>query len=156
MQIDRNTLLFFDASCLIAASGSPSGGSSYLLSLCTAGLLRGAVSPLALLEAFRNIQSKMGQSAARAFEALLTGTPLIIGELPGEPDLIVFSQIVDRKDAHVLSACVQIGVDFLITLDKKLIVQVNDSLIRLQALSPGEFITAILPGHMDYLSTVQR
>jgi len=45
MTIDQDTVVFFDASCLIAAAGSTSGGSGFLLSLCARGLLQGAVSP---------------------------------------------------------------------------------------------------------------
>ncbi|MBI2942103.1 MAG: hypothetical protein HYY04_16860 [Chloroflexi bacterium] len=37
MTIDLTTILFFDASCLIAAAGSPTGGSGFLLSLGGAG-----------------------------------------------------------------------------------------------------------------------
>ena len=42
MPIDHQTLLFFDASWLIAAAGSPTGGSGFLLARCARHLLRGA------------------------------------------------------------------------------------------------------------------
>lgn len=60
MNIDQTTLVFFDASCLIAAAGSPSGGSGFLLSLCRRGLLGAAVSQPVLLEAERNIGKRRG------------------------------------------------------------------------------------------------
>ena len=59
MTVDHKTLLFFDASCLIAAAGSPAGGSSLLFSLCARRLLRGVVSQAVLLEAEGNIQRTM-------------------------------------------------------------------------------------------------
>jgi hypothetical protein len=43
MVIDRDTLLFFDASCLLAAAGSSTGGSAFLLSVCIRGFLKAAV-----------------------------------------------------------------------------------------------------------------
>jgi hypothetical protein len=49
--IDRHTLLFLDASPLIAAAGSPAGGPGFLLSLCARGYLKAAVSQPVLLEA---------------------------------------------------------------------------------------------------------
>jgi hypothetical protein len=64
MKIDQNTILFFDATCLIAASGSPDGGSGFLLSLCARQLLRGSISQPVLLEAERNIRLKLGNNAA--------------------------------------------------------------------------------------------
>jgi hypothetical protein len=67
MKINRNTLLFFDASCLIAAAGSPSGGSGFLLSLCGRGYLQAVVSQPVLIEAQRNIQNKIGADAVKRF-----------------------------------------------------------------------------------------
>lgn len=149
MENDRSTLLFFDASCLIAASGSPSGGSNYLLTLCAAGLLRGAVSALILLEAYRNILGKMGKSADLAFQELLSSTPLLVGGFPLKTELTRFSQFVDPKDAHVLVSCNNMKVDYLITLDKKLIFQLTASSMEIHALSPRDFIKTILPGLIE-------
>lgn len=61
MTIDRSTLLFFDASCLIAAAGSPTGGSAFLLSMCAAGFLRGAVSEAVLVEIERHVVMDLGR-----------------------------------------------------------------------------------------------
>jgi hypothetical protein len=63
MTFDAETRLFFDASCLIAAAGSPSGGSGFVLSLCQRSLLRGAISPPVLIEARRNVRDKLGPEA---------------------------------------------------------------------------------------------
>lgn len=65
MNIDRNTLLFFDASCLIAAAGSPTGGSGFLLALCARGLLRAACSQPVLVEAERNCGLSRSQGRKR-------------------------------------------------------------------------------------------
>ena len=86
MTVDRSTQLFFDASCLIAAVGSPSGGSSLLLSLCAQGLLRGVVSHPVILEAERNIAAKLGVDALNAFRRLVLLTPLDIVAVPEEAD----------------------------------------------------------------------
>jgi hypothetical protein len=66
MRIDRQTLVFFDASCLIAAAGSPSGGAGspsggagFLVSVCASGFLRAAVSRPVLFEAERNVLAKL-------------------------------------------------------------------------------------------------
>ncbi|MEJ2354093.1 MAG: hypothetical protein P8Y03_30320, partial [Anaerolineales bacterium] len=78
MTIDRDTLLFFDASCLIAAAGSPSGGSGLLLSLCAREYLRASVSQAILLEAERNIQAKLGVGAINIIYNLLA-IPVLAG-----------------------------------------------------------------------------
>jgi len=86
MTIDRDTLLFFDASCLIAAAGSPSGGSGFLLSLCARGYLKATISQPVLLEAQRNIQKKLGDNALKRFFALLAVVPFSLASLPEEAE----------------------------------------------------------------------
>ncbi len=75
MTIDRQTLLFFDASCLIAAAGSPNGGSGFLLSLCALGLLRAAVSQLVLVEAERHVFADLGPQALENYDNIVTRIP---------------------------------------------------------------------------------
>jgi predicted nucleic acid-binding protein len=150
MNINRSTLLFFDASCLIAAAGSPTGGSGFLLSLCARSLLRGAVSQIVLLEAERNIRRKLNRQASQTFRQLLLGTPLIVAPIP--PLSQQFSQIVTKKDEHVIAAVLAISAPYLLTLDKQLEEQVNQADIPVRAFSPGGFIKTILPHHVDFPS----
>ena len=63
MTLTRDSLLFFDATCLIAAAGSPTGGSGFLLSVCQAGFLKACSAPSVLLEAERNISAKLPPAA---------------------------------------------------------------------------------------------
>jgi predicted nucleic acid-binding protein len=150
MSIDRPTLLFFDASCLIAAAGSPTGGSAFLLSLCTRGLLQGAVSQFVLLEAERNINAKLGQTAATAFHHLLTLTPLTLASVPPQPLQHAVHHGINQKDAHVVAATLAVAAPYLLTLDKRLAVQINHARLSVAALSPGDFIKSILPHHIDF------
>jgi hypothetical protein len=87
MTIDRNTLVFFDSSCLIAAAGSPSGGSGFLLSLCARDFLKAAVSQSVLLEAQRNIQAKLGEGSIRRYFNLLAVVPFALASLPDREEL---------------------------------------------------------------------
>ncbi len=152
MSVDALTLLFFDAPCLIAAAGSPSGGSSFLLWLCRRGLLRGAVSQQVLLEAERNIQSKLKPEALRAYHQLLQTTPLLLVGTPSPDQLRGYNERITAKDAHVVAAASAIHAAFLITLDKQLGEQTNAMGEAVRALSLGAFITTVLPGHVDYPS----
>lgn len=148
--IDRSTLLFFDASCLIAAAGSPTGGSGFLLSLCARKFLRGVVSQAVLLEAERNVQAKLGEDALRQYHALLRLVPLRLVAVPPLSSAAPWRTIVNGKDAHVMTAALAAGAPFLLTLDKKLAEQVNQTGLLVQALSPGDFIRSVLPTHADY------
>lgn len=150
MKINRATLLFFDSSCLIAAAGSPTGGSSFLLHLCALELLKGVVSQAVLLEAERNIIGKFPPAVLTAYDKLLTRTPLTIASLPTVSERRRYRGLVNKKDEHVITSAIAAGARYLLTLDKSLIKQVKQTKLLIQALSPAEFIKTILPRHADY------
>jgi predicted nucleic acid-binding protein len=153
MTIDRNTLLFFDASCLIAAAGSPAGGSGFLLSLCARGFLKAAVSQMVLLEAQRNIQTKLGDDANRHFYNLLAIVPFSLASVPDRPKLERLVKFINKKDVHVIASALEVQAHFLLALDNKLILEINSAKFSVLALAPGDFIKTVLPNHMDYPST---
>lgn len=152
MKIDHSTLLFFDASCLIAAAGSPSGGSSFLSSICARGPLKAAVSQPVLLEAERNILSKLGPEAFDAYYRLIALTPFVLVPLPPRDRRRVYGELVGEKDEHVVTAALEVRAPFLLTLDKGLEARVNAADLPVHALSPGVFIKTVLPYHAGYPS----
>ncbi len=147
MTVDRTTLIFFDASCLIAAAGSPTGGSGFLLSLCAQGYLQAAVSIYVLEEAARNIQARMKPDAQTNYQALLRSGPFIIAPIP--MPLPVFPP-VNAKDIHVVAAAAAVAVAYLLTLDKGLLAEANQAGLGFPTLTPGDFIKTILPTHVEY------
>jgi predicted nucleic acid-binding protein len=152
MTVDRNTLLFFDASCIIAAAGSPTGGSGFLLSICARGYLKAAVSQPVLLEAQRNIQAKLGDAAIQRFYNLLAVVPFSLTSLPVESEFKRLEKLINRKDVHVIAAALEVHAPFLLTLDRGLVLEVNKAHLGIQAFSPGDFIKSVLPTHVDYPS----
>ena len=148
MSIDQDTLLFFDASCLIAAAGSPAGGSGFLLSLCGREFLCGTVSQLVLLEAEHNIQAKLSTQVLRQYHQLLQLIPLTVAPVPtsaGESWL----QHVNLKDVHVIASAMAVGAEYLLTLDQGLIAEAHLAQLPLNVLTPGDFIRTVLPTHED-------
>src|SRR3990172_350058 len=125
MTIDHQTLLFFDASCLIAAAGSPSGGSGFLLSLCARDLLKAAVSQPVLLEAERNVLAKLAPHALDTYHRLVVITPMTMVPLPAEAEQRKYREIAGQKDEHVVAAAIAAQAPFLLTLDKGLEDSVN-------------------------------
>lgn len=153
MTIDQTTVLFFDSSCLIAAAGSPTGGSSLLLAICARGFLRGAVSHAVLAEAEGNILSNLPPAALVRYRQEILAMPLIIAPVPSTPERESIAPITGEKDAHVLAAALHTDAPFLITLDKRLIAQISqEAQLSVRALSPGDFITTQLPTHPAYRS----
>lgn len=115
MTIDRTTQLFFDASCLIAAAGSPTGGSGFLLSLCRKEHLQAVVSIYVLAEASRNIQSNLKPTAWINYQVLLATVPFVMAPVPSP---FPSYPPVNAKDVHVVAAATAAGVAYLLTLDK--------------------------------------
>ncbi len=154
MAIDETTIVFFDSSCLIAAAGSPTGGSSLLLAICARGFLRGAVSKAVLAEAEGNILTNLPAPALTRYRQEILTIPLVVAPVPRASERQSVAAITGEKDAHVLAAALSVGAQFLITLDKRLAAQITNEQTKLTvaALSPGEFIKTVLPTHPAYRS----
>jgi predicted nucleic acid-binding protein len=152
MVINQTTLLFFDSSCLIAAAGSPTGGSSLLLAICARGFLKGAVSHAVLAEAEGNILTNLSPLALTRYRREILAIPYVFAPVPSTPERETVAPITGEKDAHVAASALSVGAHFLITLDKRLAHRINESELALYTLSPGEFITTELPTHPVYRS----
>jgi predicted nucleic acid-binding protein len=137
---------------LIAAAGSPSGGSGFLLSLCARGFLKAAVSQPVLLEAQNNIQTKLGDEAIKRYHNFLAIISFSLASLPEKAKLRRLGKIINNKDVHVVAAALEVHAPFLLALDKGLVLEVNKAKLEIQALFPGDFIKTILPSHVDYKS----
>jgi predicted nucleic acid-binding protein len=149
MRVERTTLLCFDASCLIAAAGSPQGGSSLLLDLCRQGWLRAAVSHGVLLEAERNIAAKRGTVVLERYHYLLAHIPWVLAPVPADPAHATWTVSVNAKDQHVVVATLAINAAYLLTLDRRLIAEIQQAALPFLALIPGDFIKDVLPLHPD-------
>jgi predicted nucleic acid-binding protein len=153
MPIDQQTIVFFDSSCLIAAAGSPTGGSSMVLAICARGFLRGAVSHAVLAEAEGNILANLPPPALTRYRREILSIPFVVSPTPSTTKREAVASITGEKDAHVLAAALSVSAEFLLTLDKRLVSRVTEAAeLSIHALSPGEFITRQLPTHPVYPS----
>jgi|WetSurMetagenome_2_1015567.scaffolds.fasta_scaffold14256_6 predicted nucleic acid-binding protein len=138
--------VFIDASVWIAASGSPSGGSSLVLEICGGRRFYALCSQRVLQEAQTNIRAKLPVEAlVRFYRLLAAAEPGIIS--PVAPDEEVqYSGIIAEKDAHVVATAVRGGAAYLVTLDRKHLANaaVRGAGLPIQILLPGEFISLVL------------
>ena len=115
----QRSLVFLDASVLVAASHSPSGGSAVAMEACQGSQFRAAVTSRVLLEARVNIAEKFGEGdLVRFYRQLAALDPVMV--LP-PPDEQVRSCIAltTEKDAHVLAAALECNAAYLLTLDRR-------------------------------------
>lgn len=142
--------VFFDASCLTAAAGSPKGGSGFLLAQCHRGFLTAAVSESVLVEAERNVINKMDAAALANYHRLVVQLQKIVIPAPSPEQLLPYRGMVTTKDEHVVAAAILAGASVVLTLDKELSEQINQANLPLRALTAGEFIKTVLVHHPDY------
>jgi predicted nucleic acid-binding protein len=151
MPLTSETLVFLDAACLIAAAGSSTGGSAYVLSVGQRGFLRLCSSQGVLIEVQRNIQAKLRPSAMVVFQRLLLDTPVLV--IPTAPESLVehFAKSF-LEDSHVVAAAIAANAQYLLTLDRRLIQRIIASNLPVEARTPGDFIQRDLTGHANFAS----
>src|SRR5215213_6846620 len=149
MPLARTTLLFFDAASLVAASGSPKGGSGYLVSVCRRGYLQAVVSPDVLIETERNVLENFEASAFREYRHIVASTSFLIISTPPEE---IVSQYTAQffEDDHVIASALASHSEFLITLDQRFENRVKASGLPIRAMSPGEFLQIVFPTHPEH------
>lgn len=139
--------VFVDASVWVAASASPSGGSSLVLEICRGKRHAAVCTQRVLMEAQTNIRHKLPQAALVRFYDLLASIPLEVLPEVDQDQEHAAEELVAPKDAHVLAAATAGQVEFLISLDRKHLANdtVREVVRPLQVLLPGEFIHQVLP-----------
>lgn len=149
MNIARTTRLFFDASCLFAAAGSPNGGSGFLLRVCRNDYLHAVVTVECLEETERSLHTKAPPHYIAQFREDTHTTKFLI--VPGASAEVIaqYARSV-VEDAHIVAAALQANVDCLITLDRILIARIAAAQIPLIAMDPRSFLEYELPRHPEY------
>jgi predicted nucleic acid-binding protein len=139
------TLVFLDASVLVAASHSPSGGSAVSIEVCQGRRFRAVVTSLVLLEARTNIAKKFGaEELVRFYQQLAAMQPEIV-PAPPVKQVAECALLTTEKDAHVLAAALACRASYLLTLDKRhlLTPALQAAGLPLGVMTPGDFLRQI-------------
>lgn len=145
---DRQPLVFFDASVLVAASRSPSGGSALAIEVCSGRRFRGVVTARVLMEARTNIAAKFGDTELLRFYRQLAGLEPEIAQPPSADRVAECTPITTSKDAHVLAAALDCRADILLTLDRRhlLNTKVEAASFATRVMMPGDFLREVASG----------
>ncbi|MDA1349333.1 MAG: PIN domain-containing protein [Chloroflexi bacterium] len=140
------SLVFLDASVLVAASRSPSGGSAAAIEVCRGNRFRAAISTQVILEARVNVAAKFGEPELVRFYQQVASMNPEMASPPSSQRLAECSLLTSEKDAHVLAAALDCGAAYLLTLDRRhLITQaVLTAGLPLRAITPGDFLRQIV------------
>jgi predicted nucleic acid-binding protein len=110
--------VFMDSSALIAGLASSKGASNVILALAEADLLALVVSEQVLVEVERNLQEKLPR-ALPEYRRFLAACPLERGDLPSAAEVAAARQIIHSDDAPILAVAMALGVDYLVTINRK-------------------------------------
>lgn len=131
--------VFFNASVILAGLASPSGGSAKLLKLSKQKQIRGVISEVILDETVRHAE-KIGLEKATAQRLILSLFNKI--EPPPKQGSVKASAmlVVDEGDAHVLASCRETKAKFLVTLDKKHLLVLQNKVKGVKIISPKQLL----------------
>lgn len=132
--------VFLDANVLFAAAHSQKGGSFELINLARENKIKVSTSRLAVKEAERNLREKATDESIDRFYTSFNEINIELVQVDRIQAKERFTTLVGEKDATILAAALKSHSKFLITLDKKHLLNVSDKVKDLEIVTPGGFI----------------
>lgn len=131
--------VFFNASVIIAGLNSPSGGSAKLLKQAKQKQIIGIISEIIMDEVLRH-SDKLGKSKAEIEKDVKKIFPSI-SPAPYATEVEKWQKIVlDAGDAHVLASTKESKSKFLVTLDQKHLLMLQNNVKEYCIVSPKQLI----------------
>lgn len=129
-------VVFIDASVILAALGSKSGGSSQILKLMREKKLDGIIS-LAVIEEVSRNASKIKVTDTMV-SRLISASSFKVISAPTSEEVEKYLDVTAAKDAHVVASAIKSKAEVIITLDKRHLL--SKKIRGLDILTPGEFL----------------
>lgn len=133
------TKVFLDASVMIAAILSSGGGSAKILSLASKSKILAIVSQTVVLEVLEH-KEKIGKTEDEINNFVIQNKIVVREEISYEEAQKYFKSI-DKDDAHLIAGAKLTKCDYLISLDKKHVLSLDDKFSPLKISSPKEFLS---------------
>ncbi len=135
----KTPIVFFNASVIIAGFISVNGESAKLLKYVKENKIKGIISEIIYDEVMRKSE-KTGLSPNEIKRKLF----LIFDNIKKAPDENLVKKfnniVIDLGDSHVLASSIETDADFLVTLDKKHLLVLDQKIKGLKIVSPKQLI----------------
>ncbi len=132
--------IYLDASVIIAALLSPTGGSAKLLEFIKSGVTAGITSQTVIDEVEEHsVKIRKSHKEIRKF---IQENFIIVREPINELELETFKNLIEEKDIHVAVGARLTSCDYLVTLDKKHLLKekVKKILKPIKVVAPKEIL----------------
>lgn len=138
--------IFFDASVIIAALLSPTGGSSLLFRYIKLRKIVGITSQTVIEEILEEDKPEKIRKSKEEIEQFIAQSGLIVTETITIDDILPFKDQVDVEDAHLIAGAKLTKCSYLVTLDKKHLLKKNiqERFLPFRLASPKELLEEII------------
>ena len=138
--------VFFDASIIIAALLSPTGGSSLLFKYVKLRVITGVTSQTAIEEVLEEDKPGKIKKSKEQIEQFIAQSGLIVREAITTPEILPYKDRVDVEDAHLIAGANLTKCTYLVTLDKKHLLRedIQKRFLPLKIVSPKELLEEVV------------
>lgn len=138
--------VFFDASVIIAAFLSPTGGSSLLFQYIKKGIITGITTQTVIDEILEEDKPKRLKKSLKEIEDFVARSPLIVRERVTDKEIRPYKGKIDIEDSHLIAGAKLTKCSYLVSLDKKHVVRsdVQKIFLPLQIVFPKALLKEIL------------
>ncbi len=140
MKNSRKLRAFLDTSVIIAGIASVKGSAREILRLAEIDLIDIVISRQVIVEADRNIESKLNELLTDYREYMKLLSPELVND-PTAKQVKKYISLINNDDAPILAAAELSEADYLVTWDRKHFisdrVQKN---VKVKVVTPGEFL----------------
>lgn len=135
--VKKTPLVLFNASVVLSALKSDKGGSYKLIEWTAKKKIKGVISEIIVNE----IVSKLDKIQVKFIYFQLLTKYLKINKSPKSLTVDKYKKVIlDPGDAHVLATGHEVKADYLVSLDKKHILSIQDKVKKPKIVSPKELI----------------
>ncbi len=138
--------VYFDASVIIAALLSKTGGSSLLVKYIKQCRITGVTSQTVVDEVLEEEVMKRIKKSKKKIEHFIAQSKLAVRESITAEEITPYKDQVDVKDAHLIAGANLTKCSHLVTLDKKHLLRedIQKRFLPLRIVSPKELLEEIL------------
>lgn len=138
--------VFFDASVIIAALLSPTGGSSLLFQYIKKGIVTGITTQTVIDEVLEEDKPKKLKKSLEEIEQFIASSQLIVRERVTGNEIESYQGKIDAEDAHLITGSTLTRCGYLVSLDKRHVVRpdVQKEFLPLQIVFPKELLEEIV------------
>lgn len=138
--------VYFDASIIITAIISSTGGSAQLFKLIKLGLIKGITSHTVVQEVLEEDKPKKIKKSRQEIEEFIAQSKLIVRKMVTVNEITPYRDLVDVKDAHIIAGANLTKCEYLVTLDKKHLLRsyIKEKFLPLLIVSPKKLLEEII------------